>query len=49
MMKWNHLPITGGIYAQHPKMLDDFLIIHGINVAAKNRQQALEARKARRK
>lgn len=49
MMKWNHLPIAGGIYDQHPKMLDDFMAIDYENVSAKNRRQALEARKARRK
>jgi hypothetical protein len=49
MFKWNHLPVSGGIYEQHPKVLDDFLVIDQINIAAKNRRQAMEARKARRK
>lgn len=22
-MEWNHLPVAGGIYDQHPKFLDD--------------------------
>jgi hypothetical protein len=49
MFKWNHLPVAGGIYDQHPVMLDDFVQIDQINIAAKNRRQAMEARKARRK
>lgn len=27
MMKWNHLPAPGGIYAQRPALLDKFLTI----------------------
>lgn len=49
MFKWNHLPVAGGIYDQHPVMLDDFVQIDQINIAAKNRRQAMEARKTRRK
>ena len=26
-MKWNHLPVAGGIYDQHPKLLDEWEII----------------------
>lgn len=26
-MKWAHLPVPGGLYDQHPKLMDDFLII----------------------
>jgi hypothetical protein len=49
MFKWNHLPVAGGIYDQHPKVLDDFLIIDQIKIAAENRRRAMEARKNRRK
>lgn len=49
MMKWNHLPVKGGIYDQHPQMLDDFQVIENIRVDAENKRQAAEARKARRK
>jgi hypothetical protein len=27
MMKWNHLPLSGGLYSQDPDLLDGFLII----------------------
>ena len=49
MLKWNHLPVQGGIYDQHPDLLDDFVVIDQINIAAKNRKQAMEARKSRRR
>lgn len=49
VFKWNHLPEPGGIYGQHPKLLDDFMVVDQINIRAKNRRQAMEARKARRK
>ena len=26
-MKWNHLPVDGGLYAQHPDLLEDFGLI----------------------
>lgn len=26
-MKWNHLPTDGGLYAQHPDLLDGFSYI----------------------
>lgn len=48
-MKWNFLPEGGGLYSQHPKLLDDFVVLDSINIKAKNRRQAIEARKARRK
>ena len=48
-MKWAHLPNKGGIYDQHPKMLDDFLVIDGIRIQAANAEQAKQQRKSRRK
>jgi hypothetical protein len=38
-MKWNHLPVPGGIYAQHPRLIDDFSIIF----AAVHKREKLEA------
>lgn len=26
-MKWSHLPVAGGIYDQHPKLIDEWEII----------------------
>jgi len=48
-MKWAHLPVAGGIYDQQPALLDDFVMIDRINNKARARQQAMDARKARRK
>ena len=49
MMKWNHLPVAGGIYNQHPKFLDDMVVIHQIDIKAQKRQQAQQQAKMRRK
>ena len=35
-MEWTHLPNEGGLYAQSPKLLDDFAVI--------NNQRALKER-----
>lgn len=43
-MKWNHLPEPGGLYAQHPDLLEDFFYIfrmrseHDANEAKKQKQ-----------
>jgi len=29
-MQWNHLPVAGGLYDQHPQLLEDFLYIFTI-------------------
>lgn len=26
-MEWSHLPVAGGIYDQHPQLMDDFMYI----------------------
>lgn len=28
-MEWTHLPVAGGLYDQHPKLLDDWMVIFG--------------------
>jgi len=48
-MKWNHLPVIGGVYDQHPKMLDDFMIIHQAKAKAQAKDQARQERKSRAK
>ncbi len=37
-MKWAHLPLSGGLYAQHPRLLEEFEVIF----------QQLHAEEARR-
>ena len=51
MMKWNHLPVEGGIYAQHPKFLDDMQLVNQIDVTNQKREQEKQRRqmKAKRK
>jgi len=46
-MKWTHLPNAGGIYDQHPKLLDDFLTcfeVDGQVQEAKHRKMEQESR-----
>jgi hypothetical protein len=40
-MKWSHLPVAGGIYDQHPDLIDGFRIIF----AARGEHEAEEAKK----
>jgi len=40
-MKWNHLPVAGGIYDQHPRLLQEWSIIF----AAKAEHEKEEAKK----
>ena len=47
-MKWTHLPNGGGIYDQHPKLLDDWLVILNVDAESEaKRQQELERKSAR--
>ena len=38
-MKWNHLPVEGGLYDQHPDLLDGFMVIF----AERSQHEAEEA------
>jgi len=40
-MKWNHLPVAGGIYEQHPTLIDRFYYI----MAEESKHEAAEAKK----
>jgi hypothetical protein len=47
-MKWNHLPVSGGLYAQHPDLLDDFALIFQVRAAheeAERKKQEQEQKK----
>lgn len=44
-MKWSHLPLPGGVYAQHPQLIDEFKIIFEI----KNEHERQEMEKNRPK
>jgi hypothetical protein len=43
-MKWNHLPVSGGLYDQDPRFLDDMVVIMSARADADQREMA----KARR-
>lgn len=40
-MNWAHLPVAGGLYDQHPELIDRFAILF----AAKNNRERLMAEK----
>jgi hypothetical protein len=49
MFKWNHLPMAGGLYDQHPKLLDDFVTISQVESKIESeRQKKRDAENARR-
>jgi len=45
-MKWTHLPVAGGIYDQHPKLMDEWRIIFGIRSEKQAKEAEAEKRKA---
>ena len=46
-MKWAHLPVAGGLYDQHPDLLDAFRLI--FSVRAKHDAEEREKEEADRK
>lgn len=44
-MRWNHLPVAGGLYDQHPQLLEEFNLIF----AAKARKEERERKEQERK
>ena len=43
-MKWTHLPVEGGLYDQHPQLMDDFVVI----MMAENRAERKRIEEQRR-
>jgi len=39
-MKWSHLPVGGGLYAQNPQLIDRFYYIFAERAKAQAREQA---------
>lgn len=39
-MKWTHLPVTGGLYDQHPALLDDWYVISKAEAEQMRREAA---------
>lgn len=51
-MRWAHLPVAGGLYDQHPELLDQWQVIFRLEnerAAAEHRKQQAEARKTQSK
>ncbi len=44
-MKWAHLPVAGGIYDQHPQLLEDFMYIFNKQAEWDELEQKREKRK----
>ena len=49
-MRWNHLPVAGGVYDQHPQLIDQWLYIfdkkNERDKAEAEKQKTMAARKA---
>jgi hypothetical protein len=46
-MKWNHLPVAGGIYDQHPKLIDEWMILFEEQAKERQRQETKSKNKGR--
>lgn len=47
-MKWNHLPVQGGLYDQSPELLDGFMVIfreRGIYDEEEDRKEKAKSRR----
>jgi hypothetical protein len=44
-MKWSHLPLPGGLYAQHPKLIDQFRMIFFKRAEHEEKKRKEEERK----
>jgi hypothetical protein len=48
-MEWSHLPLAGGIYDQHPQLVDDFeMIMYIENVVQKRKHDKTMAEQKRK-
>lgn len=46
-MQWSHLPVAGGIYDQHPKLLDEWMIL--FQATQEHQQQEMDRQRAESK
>lgn len=44
-MNWAHLPVAGGLYDQHPRLLDEWLILFRAKADHEKRKTEDEKRK----
>lgn len=45
-MRWNHLPVAGGLYDQHPQLLEEWKIIFAAKAEKEERERKEQERKA---
>lgn len=48
-MNWSHLPVLGGLYDQHPRLLEEWLIIFRMKAEHEKREQDRRDREMRAK
>jgi hypothetical protein len=46
-MRWNHLPVAGGIYDQHPRLIDEWQVIFEAQARQREKEQAEQDAKAK--
>lgn len=46
-MKWSVLPVAGGLYDQHPRLLEEWSVIFEERQLAEERERKEQERKAR--
>lgn len=47
-MEWAHLPVAGGLYDQHPQLLDEWLIIFQVKAEEEAKEAERRKREAKR-
>jgi hypothetical protein len=47
-MNWNHLPVAGGLYDQHPGFLDAMAVIMEAEASAERKRQEKQQREAQK-
>jgi hypothetical protein len=47
-MQWAHLPLSGGLYAQHPKLIDQFRFIFREKAAYEEKKRKEDEAKRKR-
>lgn len=48
-MNWAHLPVAGGLYDQHPRLLEEWAIIWSMKSQHEKRKKAMDEAQAQRK
>ena len=48
-MKWAHLPVAGGLYDQHPRFIDDMMMLFQIDQKVQKAEHDKQQREAERK